>query len=257
MCRKIGASMHALLVLAFAFLTPSLLAQDKTPTPVEAPSLDEILKETQKGVTNKGHVGFIWWIPTEFWEAAAIKHGSTPEHAEQTFKPLRRYLVVAVAIGTMGIGNVNWYNEQIIRAGVMVKDLEGTVYSPLTDLSGDAKGLVTIFKPMLSNLLGPMGQNVQLLFFPASSANGKPIADPRHEGGFTIGFIYPEARVESQYEWRLPLTSLSPPKYCPVGKERVKSDWKYCPWHGNKLEAPPALSDEDSVPTHPIEKKVP
>jgi len=257
MRRNISSRALALLAIIFAFLAQSVSAQDKTPASDEGVNLDGIIKETQKSFTNKGHAGLVWWIPTEFWEAAATKHGSTPERARKTFEPLRNYVVVAVAVGTVGIGNVNWYNEQIIRSSVTLKDFEGTVYGPLTDLSGDANGLLSIFKPILSNLLGSTGQNIQLLFFPARSARGKLIADPKREGMFTIEFSYPEEKIASQYEWKLPLTSLSPLKYCPVGKEVVQASWKYCPWHGNKLETTVIPSDEEAVPTQTKEKKVP
>ena len=36
-------------------------------------------------------------------------------------------------------------------------------------------------------------------------------------------------------EWKLPLTSISTPKHCPVGKESVQANWKYCRWNGVKL----------------------
>jgi hypothetical protein len=257
MRRRAGVGILAFLSLAFAFLTPSASAQEKIPAPADTPTLDEIVKETQKSFTNPGHTGLVWWIPTEFWEAAAIKNGTKPERARQLFEPLRRYVVFAIAVGTIRIGNIDWYNEQIIRSSVTLRDFDGTVYAPLADLSGDAKGLVSIFKPILSNISGAMGQNMQLLFFPSKTAGGKSIADPTHESIFTIVFSYPEEKLESKYEWRLPLTSLSPPKYCPVGKERVKADWKFCPWHGNKLESSPSPSDTAPAQAHSEEKKVP
>ena len=237
---------------------PLVFGQEKIPSPNEIPGLEALMKETQRSVSNEGHVGLIWWIPTEFWEQAAEKHGSSIEQARKTFGTLRQYTVIGVAIGKLGIGNVNWYNEQIVRSSITLKDSDGTVYNPLTELSGDAKGLVSIFRVVFANMLGAMGQNFQILFFPAATAQGKRFADPRQEGSFTVAFSYPQEKVESLYEWRLPLTSLSPPKYCPVGKERVQADWKYCPWHGNKLDGAQGVPNEGPrTSSHPEEKKVP
>jgi hypothetical protein len=98
MPRKISSRALALLAFIFAFLALSVSAQDKTPASEEGVNLDGIIKETQKSFTNKGHAGIVWWIPTEFWEAAATKHGTTPEHARKTFEPLRNYVVVAVTV---------------------------------------------------------------------------------------------------------------------------------------------------------------
>jgi hypothetical protein len=244
MLGKFGCTLLAVLAFGLPSAAPSASAQEKPPAVEDAINLEGIIKETQRSVTGKDQLGIVWWIPTEFWEQAARKHGSSVEQARHTFEALRSYTVVAVAIGKLGIGNVNWYSEQIIRSGTTLRDSGGANYTPLTELSGDAGGLVSIVKPMFSNMLGPMGQNIQLLFFPGKSATGKLIADPLHEGDFTVRFSYPEEKVESQYQWRLPLTSLSPPRFCPVGHERVQADWKFCPWHGNRL-------DEAAAPASP------
>jgi hypothetical protein len=234
---KFGFTLLATLAFTILSIAPSVSAQEKPPAAEEVINLDGITKETQRSVSGKEQIGIVWWIPTEFWEQAARKHGSSAEQARQTFAALHSYTVVAVAIGRLGIGNVNWYSEQVIRSGTTLRDSGGAVYTPLTELSGDASGLVSIVKPIFSNLLGPMGQNIQLLFFPARSATGKLIADPLREGDFSVRLLYPAEKVDSQYEWRLPLTSLSPPRFCPVGKERVQADWKFCPWHGSPLDA--------------------
>jgi hypothetical protein len=64
----------------------------------------------------------------------------------------------------------------------------------------------------------------------------KPIADPLSPGGFSLVLSKLIAGKDKVFEWKLPLTSLSPPKYCPAGKERVQANWKYCPWHRVKLD---------------------
>jgi hypothetical protein len=115
----------------------------------------------------------------------------------------------------------------------------------VTELSPDAQGLLSILKPVLANILGPMGQNFQFFLFPAQTSAGVAIADPRRAGSFSVVISDLLGQKESVFGWRLPLTSLSPPRFCPVGQERVQADWKYCPWHGNPL-------DEVAAPLAPI-----
>jgi len=55
----------------------------------------------------------------------------------------------------------------------------------------------------------------------------------------------------STYTWRLPVIALMPPKFCPVGKEKVEANWRYCPWHGNKLDAESAPSAPSRKPAKP------
>jgi hypothetical protein len=84
------------------------------------------------------------------------------------------------------------------------------------------------------------------MFFPGKTAAGKPLADPAREGSFTVLIDNLGGQPHSAFEWRLPLTSMTPPRFCPLGKERMEASWKYCPWHGTKLEnlaPPPALPE--------------
>ena len=88
-------------------------------------------------------------------------------------------------------------------------------------------------KPVLVNMLGPMGEHMEFFFFPRTSASGQPIADAKAEGSFRFGV------GKDVYDWRLPLGSLLPQKTCPVDGERLSGAWEYCPWHGKKLRSEP------------------
>jgi hypothetical protein len=193
------------------------------------------VKETQQSPNQPGYVGIVWWIPTEYWVISAERGGMSEERAQQRYLPLKKYTVVAVAIGKIGIGTVNWLPETQIRDNVLLRDSLGNSYPAVQKLDGDAEGLAGILKPVFANILGKMGENILLLFFPASNKMAKSIADPLAEGNFSIVISKAVYGKEDILEWKLPLTTLSPPKYCPLGKERVQANWKYCPWHGVKL----------------------
>ena len=201
-------------------------------------------KETQQLVSHPGYVGFVWWIPTQYWERASGLGGMSEEKAKEQYAPLRRYTVVAVAVGKLGIGNVNYVSGPEVRDATTLQDSDGTVYQPVQKLSGDAEGLVAVMKAVFGNTMGPLGQNIQILFFPATNKMAKPIADPLSPGSFSVTLSKIVGGRDEVIEWRTPLTTLSPAKYCPVGKERVQANWKYCPWHGVKLD--PAASDSTS-----------
>jgi hypothetical protein len=197
------------------------------------------MKETQQVPNEAGYAGVVWWIPTEYWEISAERTGMSQEAAKQRFAPLRKYTIVAVGLGKIGIGNVNWISEPDVKENVFLRDSEGNTYSPVQKLSGDAEGLANILKPVFANILGNMGQNIAMLFFPASNKMAKPIADPLAPGNFSVVVTKLLNGKDKVLEWKLPLTSLSPPKYCPLGKERMQANWKYCPWHGVKLDEAP------------------
>lgn len=237
------------LLLFCLLMQPQLLpAQEPAaPSAVET-KINAIVKETQQTVGGKDITGFVWWLPAEFWEESAIEQGSAPEQARTSFAALHDYTMVIVAVGKVGLGNINWRSEKEIRAGTTLRDSDGQVYQPLQEISGDAQGIASIVRPVLSNILGPMGQNLQILFFPAKTKSGKLIADPTQASSFSVVLTNLTTQKESEFSWRPPLTSLSPPKFCPVGKERVEANWKFCPWHGVPLDAAAA-------PSQPVQSK--
>jgi hypothetical protein len=199
------------------------------------PAVNEILADTQQRVAGDDATGIVWWLPVEFWEAAARAKGATG--AEDTFKALRNYTMMVVAVGNVsGFGNIHWFSEDEIRQNILLQDAAGATYAPLksAEISGDALGMAAVMRPIFVNALGKMGENFVILFFPAKDKAGKPIAAAKEHGSFSV-VMRKLAGPENSWTWNLPLNSLMPPKYCPVGKERVQSNWNFCPWHGVPL----------------------
>lgn len=223
--------------LVICLLAPTALGQATVQSPAaQDVNFPAFIKEIQQTPNHPGYAGIVWWIPNQYWEISAQRSGLSLEKAQQRYASLKKYTVVAVAIGKIGIGNVNWLPETDIRDNILLRDSAGNNYPPVQKIDGDAEGLASILKPVFSNLLGSMGQNIQFLFFPATDKMAKPIADPLEQGSFSVIIAKPIFGDEEALEWKLPLTTLSPPKYCPAGKERVQANWKYCPWHGVKLD---------------------
>jgi TonB family protein len=227
-------------ILAQALL-PTVVAQSASNADADTDSFHALIRETQQYTREPGYFGFVWWTPVEYWERSAERSGMSMEKAGDRYAPLRKYTMILAGVGKIGIGNINWISEPELRSNLRLRDAAGNDYEPVQELSGDAKGLAAMFKPMMANLLGSMGQNLQIYFFPGADKMAKPIADPLARGSFSVVISNILGPKESIYEWKLPLTSLSPPRYCPVGKERVEANWKYCPWHGVKLDEPVAI----------------
>jgi len=201
-----------------------------------------LAKETEQIDQRNGKMGIFFWVPTEFWEQSTVNAGGSRERAKQYFKPLRDYNVFLVGVGTIGLGSMDWTPDATLRKSIVLRDQAGDSFKPLETVSPEAQGFTDILKPTLKTILGPFGEGVQLLFFPIKDSTGKVFADPRHSSEFSLVVSDLMGAGSSTYTWRPPLTSMLPPKYCPLGKERVEANWKYCPWHGNKLdsEAKPA-----------------
>ena len=229
------------LLLAFALLAMlPAAAQVTAPIKVTIHDADapDLMHETQQAIGEKGYAGLVWWIPFQFWTQAAVTHGFPPQMADN-LKALKDYTVVGLFLAQVtDYGEFHYVTPAELRQKVMLRDAEGNEYRPIPEPSPDAKTLTAVMKPVLTNAMGPAGENFELLFFPARGKNGEMIADATAKGMFSVVLRDPPNLPESVYQWRLPLTSVSPPKFCPVGGERVQANWDYCPWHGVRLNPP-------------------
>jgi hypothetical protein len=196
--------------------------------------LNDLIRETQKMSDKSGEMTLIWWIPEEFWRISIAQGNpnATEAQTEMFLEVLRPYTVLVVVDGKMGqFGGVTYTSETDIRAGLKIQDGQGASYLPIKEekVNPDTKNLLAMMKPIFSNMLGPMGQNMHFYAFSATDREGKRIADARKEGNFSVTL------TGREYKWRLPLGSLLPPRICPVDGETLNGAYKYCPWHGAKL----------------------
>lgn len=236
-------SLALLLVCSFSIFSfaqdghsPVAVRPTSASVEVHRGDIPDLVRETQLGIRANGYAGLIWWIPFDFWIDSAAKHGSSAE-IEQTFKPIQEYTVVFVfASKVNALGAFDFVPPEELQRKVFLRDSKGNDYAALENVTDTAKNLASMMKPMLANAMGKAGENSVLLFFPAKDKKGQNIADGNAPGTFSVVLKDVVGVSEDVYEWRLPLTSTSAPKFCPAGKERVNANWKYCPFHGVPLD---------------------
>ena len=98
------------------------------------------------------------------------------------------------------------------------------------EIDEETNMLLQIIQPMMSNMLGGLGQNLHFICF-KSQSEGKRMADPRSNGTLSVKMF------DESYLFNFPLASLLPPKFCPVDDASMKGTWTYCPFHGKELKA--------------------
>jgi hypothetical protein len=215
--------------------------------------INALVQETQKVSDRSGEMTLIWWIPEEFWRASFEQDPNmTAAQTEEFIKVLRPYMLIVAVDGNIGtFGGVTYKSETTIRGSIQVIDSQGTRYHPLSNENIDAntKNFLSMMKPVFVNMLGPIGQNMHFLLFPAKNTMGKNIAVAKSEGAFSVqldkrvfkwrlplGSLLPAVQLDKRvFKWRLPLGSLLPARICPVDGEKLSGAWKFCPWHGVQL----------------------
>ncbi|MGV3725051.1 MAG: hypothetical protein ACO1SX_29475 [Actinomycetota bacterium] len=203
--------------------------------------LNALISDTQKQSTDPGRMTLVWWFPEEFWRTALRDNKEvTPEQVEEFVDVMRPYTLMVVADGLVqDDGRINYTPEAQLRASLRMRGFDGVNQPPIAaaKIGEGPQIVVDVIKPILTNMLGPMGENMRFFFFPGAGKDGKRLADTRSSGQLSL-CIGPR-----EYRWRLPLGSIIPPKQCPTCTEFYSGAFKFCPLDGVKLpntEAPAA-----------------
>lgn len=194
---------------------------------------NKFIKETQKSSTESGEISIAWWIPKEFWEITFNREKTmTEKQIDEFIKLLSPYVIFAVVDGKIGsFGGVTYTSVDSIANSIELIDNEGKIYRPLEtyDLSPDIQNLLSAFKPILKNMMGQLGENMNFFVFKDIKDKDKRVADPLSNGFIHLNFC------KKENKWKVPIGSLLPLKKCPFDNELMDGSWNYCPWHGEKL----------------------
>lgn len=195
--------------------------------------LDAFISETQQTSKKADEMVLVWWIPEEFWKAALLQDRSVkPTDVTALSDLIHPYTLVAVVDGTVGhMAGITYRPGAETIAAIHVKDATGKLYAPLDEknINPDISNLLAVFKPIMANMIGPMGKNMHFLAFENKDKAGARIFDPRKEGAFIVTLR------DTEFRWKLPLASLTLPVACPKCGERLNGTYKFCPWDGTKL----------------------
>ncbi len=197
---------------------------------------NELINELTAVSDDPDLVTMVFWLPEEFWDWSFSQDPSlSSEVREQMVSVIRPYAMFGIVDGKMGpFGGVSFVNFVDLRRGVVLVDGSGGRHKPLSEdvLSPDALNLGAMMKPVLTNFVGPLGENMYFFFFESTVGEGAAIASPQAPGRFSV-------EVGDQvFDWKTPLSTVIPPKFCPIDNEKMNGTWKYCPFHGAELLEP-------------------
>ncbi len=194
----------------------------------------EILKNVDGGMT------LVMWMPEEYWRAAVQATGRLSDKgADEFLTVMRPYTMVAVLAAETGIaGSFTYAPSEVLRRSTRLEDSAGTFYEPLDPQSVNPgmKNLLQLLKPVLTNAMGPMGANLDIMLFPATNKAGARIADATQEGSFTVHIN------DLSFRYHLPLGSLLPPAVDPRSGDTFPGNYHFNPFTGEKLAPAPAAA---------------
>jgi len=175
-----------------------------------------------------------WWIPNEYWRIVLNDNKQVPQETiSQLENVFENYLMIwACDLTINSDGTMNYTTEEEINKSITVLDINNKKYFPLAknQIDGEALTIAENMKPMFSQALGQLGRGIHFYFFEVTDQNGKNLINAKLQGQFKI------SHSNSDFHWKLPLSTLVPPKSCPIDGEKMNGTWSYCPFHGQKLE---------------------
>jgi hypothetical protein len=196
-----------------------------------ATDVQQLVQESQKMSQESSNITMVWWIPEEFWEASLSTNPNvTPESRKQVLDALQDFQIVALFRGKTGIAGLTEIPTKEEMVAHARFESNGKVIEPLDPgkVGTGAQTVLAALKPLLSGMLGQLGQGMQLVLYPSKKDNDRLI-DPKKKGSFQYTLF------DQTFQWRLPLASLLPKKMDPKTKEEFPGTFDFNPYTGDKL----------------------
>jgi hypothetical protein len=219
--------------------------------PSDAVDVAELTRETQRVYQDAQVLQMVWWIPPELWSQWARTAGYSATQAEQAVGPLESNTVVFISEGQVSAaGPPAFKSADDLRKRVRIRDASEKEYRPLpsSEVAPDIQLMLTTMQPAFARALGPAGEHLHAFVFAPATPQDPPIASAGDEGSFTVEI---DARP---FRYRLPLAALLPRRFCPIDREALSGDFKFCPYHGVPLQTqsqPPAARAPQPAPSAP------
>ena len=192
-------------------------------------NIDDLMTETQKVNDATDSIEMIWWMPIEYWSVVLAKDASTNNaDAKNIINLLKDYVILIAVKGDVGLfGGITYKERELIKKELKIF-YNGSKLKLLSedDLNPDLKNFITAIGPMMKNMLGQMGENMQVFIY--QDDKKQPI-DVYGNGNLDLELGDFKPRIE------FPLGSLILEKKCPEGGKLFNGKWSYCPLHGKKL----------------------
>ncbi len=178
------------------------------------------------------------WFPTEFFVEAGLSQGTvTREALEKELGYVRKYAIVAAQRQDVAAdGTVTFSSEQDVREAARLVLPDGTELKPTETIPPKVQQLAAAMKNGMAHSAGA-GATEHLILVIFSLPENTTI-DVESKTKLTLKLKSVGDFKASEATWHMPFDALTPPHACPNCHEMVSQKWSFCPFCGQKSEAP-------------------
>lgn len=232
--RLVALAMAALL----AFSWPVQAASENVLPPAQV-KFGDLIRDLQRIDSPGNQLEMVWWMPPQYLEASFAQSQNASidaKTARQFIDLFTRYTVVAAVRGEVGgLGMDSYASEEELRSKLKILDSAGQSYTPVPADKLDPKMslIISILRPMFKQMIGELGNNLQIFVFPGKRPDGGPVADALGNGQFLVQL------GDNQHRFRLPVASLLKPRVDPASGDSFPGSYNFNPYTGSALQAAP------------------
>jgi hypothetical protein len=223
-------------LLRLTGLLAFLLLASFAASPARAENSSTIVRESARTLDGgEGRVASFWWLPQEYWELVAKELKLSAEDQEKVRTAFRGYLFVAVLDSKLGEQKPQFATiKEVVEHAKFSRD--GEPVEVLREVTPEVVRLSPNLVYLLRTSLGGLGEGLRLLPLSNLDAQGNPVLTGSTPGELRIEYRFDDKSPPQTVFWRAPLTSIAGPKKCPEGGEPLEASFRFCPWHGEKLD---------------------
>jgi hypothetical protein len=204
--------------------------------PAAAADTSEIIDETARKFRGDNHLVTFWWLPVDYWVAAAREADKTEAEVQAIAALYENYtLIGALDVQFRPDGEFDALStaEIVRRLEIYVDDAPFEVLKQVDPkLQQMAPELAYAFQVSLVEL----GRGLRLLPLPNVDKDGKSILTGRKPGVLRIRYRATAGVRPVEFWWHAPLTAVDGAKKCPGTGAPMEASWKFCPWSGKPAD---------------------
>ncbi len=194
----------------------------------------EIVKEAVRTEQRDRRVVQVWWLPVEYWEAAARELSWPEEEIRDVRERFAVYTILGVLDARIKESHQFDFRDHVHLAERLGPIRDGQRLEALRRWDPIVTKKLPDLTYLLRGSLGPFSSGLRILLYPNLDADGKPVFSASRPGTLHVRYAIADGQP-LDFFWHGPFTALAGPKRNPATGESYDASWKFNPWTGEKL----------------------